>query len=781
MALRTPLSVTPHLYMGDSTGRPLDKGVVYFGEQDKDPEFYPINLFSDDALTKPLAQPVHTKCGYLYDKGDMVEPHAKEIIYSVKVLDSYGRKVFYKGAMMRNSWNDDVISQIGAAIIESQTAAVIAAEIAVQDAINNTAVEGGVLADTFVTATANGVGTIARTQRDKNSDTVSVKDFGAKGDGAVDDSMPVQAAIDYCELEGTTLHIPKGLYVVTNISIKCSIKADSGAVFKNKDSSTTSVISTTQATGLIIDGLTVDGNVSADPEVWSELNYDTFTGGRCLSIGYATVACKFLNCIFRNGKRNNVYIEKSRDLAFINCVFDKARGNFGDCVYHRESVGTKFINCRASDFTRIGFVCETGSRNVTFSSCVAKNGHHSSNNFGGGEYNGGFWAENSHDISYIDCYAEDTGSEGFVATAGRYENPQSNTPSFIYYGCTSRNVTQGFAFRTFSVKNADGSPIQVASHARYYSCKTTQSANAFLGVLNAPNSIMHIEGCHIESNLGAYTISTSTFNINGESSCRLAVKNCVIDRVSVDVKKVYAADNNIADFATYDVLGKNSMMVDIDSLRCLDGSPVYIKYRYGQPNIEIKNCSNIVGGDSFCGDLIVRNCNLKYFVFKPKGDVNIDGCNITLSNSSIADTVAVPHQATPFWINDQSGAKDIRLTNNIVNADGKSLFISNRQSTGTSGRYIFNSNIVRADVTVGTRSALRFQLKDAGSDKVLIHKNTFINSNQAGTAILPFIKTESASAIVSSELNVFDATAKKVIDVNGAIQEVSGSNISTAM
>lgn len=150
MALRTPLSVTPHLYMGDSTGRPLDKGVVYFGEQDKDPEFYPINLFSDDALTKPLAQPVHTKGGYLYDKGDMVEPHAKELIYSVKVLDSYGRKVFYKGAMMRNSWNDDVIEQINTAIIGSADVARQVATNITNDAINNTAVEGGVLADTFV-------------------------------------------------------------------------------------------------------------------------------------------------------------------------------------------------------------------------------------------------------------------------------------------------------------------------------------------------------------------------------------------------------------------------------------------------------------------------------------------------------------------------------------------------------------------------------------------------------------------------------------------------------
>lgn len=150
MALRTPLSVTPHLYMGDSTGRPLDMGTVYFGEKDKDPEFYPIELFSDDALTLPLAQPVHTKGGYLYDKGDMVEPHAKEIIYSVKVLDSYGRKVFYKGAMMRNSWNDDVIEQINTALTETaeisaQIAKDIARDIADKAVLNS----GFVVVDSF--------------------------------------------------------------------------------------------------------------------------------------------------------------------------------------------------------------------------------------------------------------------------------------------------------------------------------------------------------------------------------------------------------------------------------------------------------------------------------------------------------------------------------------------------------------------------------------------------------------------------------------------------------
>ena len=95
MAKRPSLSAQPHLYIGDSAGRPLDYGTVYFGEPDKDPEFYPIDIFYDEDLSAQAPQPVRTKGGFMNVNGDMVEVYAAENEYSVKVLDQYGIKVFY--------------------------------------------------------------------------------------------------------------------------------------------------------------------------------------------------------------------------------------------------------------------------------------------------------------------------------------------------------------------------------------------------------------------------------------------------------------------------------------------------------------------------------------------------------------------------------------------------------------------------------------------------------------------------------------------------------------
>ncbi len=115
---RTPLIVSPHLYLADITGRPLDYGRVYFGEPNKDGEFYPINIFSDKELTKPLAQPVYTKGGFLHNNGDITEVFAYEGVYSVKVLDQYGRKIFFKGEVAKQTIEDATSDVVDAAQTE---------------------------------------------------------------------------------------------------------------------------------------------------------------------------------------------------------------------------------------------------------------------------------------------------------------------------------------------------------------------------------------------------------------------------------------------------------------------------------------------------------------------------------------------------------------------------------------------------------------------------------------------------------------------------------------
>jgi hypothetical protein len=65
------------------------------------------------------------------------------------------------------------------------------------------------------TFTASGTGAVARTIASKLGDVVSVKDFGATGDGIVDDTAEIQAALDALETNGGTVWFPPGKYVIT--------------------------------------------------------------------------------------------------------------------------------------------------------------------------------------------------------------------------------------------------------------------------------------------------------------------------------------------------------------------------------------------------------------------------------------------------------------------------------------------------------------------------------------------------------------------------------------
>lgn len=65
-----------------------------------------------------------------------------------------------------------------------------------------------------------GTGAVARTAQAKMREIVSVKDFGATGDGVADDTAEIQAAVDYLATAGGELLFPPGTYKITSQIVK---------------------------------------------------------------------------------------------------------------------------------------------------------------------------------------------------------------------------------------------------------------------------------------------------------------------------------------------------------------------------------------------------------------------------------------------------------------------------------------------------------------------------------------------------------------------------------
>jgi hypothetical protein len=164
------LSIQPtYPIFTDIDGQPLEAGYVWIGTANLDPQTNPINVYWDAALTILAPQPIRTLAGYPSNNGTPARLYVNSD-YSIRVMNKNGSTVYSAPA---------ATERLSAALISYQPA---------------------------------GIGAVPTTVQAKLQQTVSVKDFGAVGDGVADDTAAVQLAFN----AGGGVYFPPGVYLLAS-------------------------------------------------------------------------------------------------------------------------------------------------------------------------------------------------------------------------------------------------------------------------------------------------------------------------------------------------------------------------------------------------------------------------------------------------------------------------------------------------------------------------------------------------------------------------------------
>lgn len=282
-------TTSPFPQFFDLDGEPLNSGSLFFGVANQNPETSPITVYWDAAGTQPASQPIQTINGFIVRNGTPATLFANSD-YSMNVRNLRGNLVFY-----------------------APTAA--DANLAVSLSVSS--------GSSLVGFLQSGAGAVSRTVQSKLRDVVSIKDFGAIGNGAADD----KAAIDAAAATGRAVFYPSGAYAFSdNITLPANsaMSLDDGqtwqpAATKNIVSNGFNVNSFSRPSGPLLFGSGTKSALNTQQFITGSTptvgvnfhSYDSVTAGSGFQISAAILATRSGG----TGNREALHVEQLSSVA----------------------------------------------------------------------------------------------------------------------------------------------------------------------------------------------------------------------------------------------------------------------------------------------------------------------------------------------------------------------------------------------------------------------------------------------------------------------------------
>ena len=321
-------------------------------------------------------------------------------------------------------------------------------------------------------------GATATTVQSKLRQTVSVKDFGAVGDGSTDDTSAIQAALNLGPYHA--IYFPTGVYIVTNLSVGNDVTMYGDGLTNSqltlKNGATGAILSSSNALHLAIQDIGFNGNYTNCP---SGTQCVSITGAESGGNGFWIDRCGFFNAESIGFYQTGTY-SKAR---ISNCV---AEGNQLDGI---ATTATNIIleGNRCATNGRFGILSQGNWSQIFGNTCT----------------NNGQLVTGGAGIGVVSCSFPIVSNNNCIS---------NGTSTYFTHGIQFNGVTNGVMEGNFSQGN-NGSGLDMYQ-STYTTCTGNQAINNKVrGIENDTTSTYSV----IDGNVvnGNYEIGISVFNTLG--------------------------------------------------------------------------------------------------------------------------------------------------------------------------------------------------------------------------------------------------------------------------